>query len=254
MPDQTTNQHAIAGADAGASQLAVVTGASNGIGLELARVFARNGFDLFIIGGEDGIDAAASHLRSTGARVDATRADLATSQGVRDVYERMASLGRPIDVMAINAGVNVGGRFVERSLEEDLDLINLGVVSSVVLAKLVLRDMVQRNHGRVLFTSIAVNTPAPLGAVYGASKAFIEALTQALHTELRGTNVTVTALQPGAPGATTDDPAAIARDAFDALMAGKDQIVTAAPVNVTPATPAEQHPKPSESGPGAEAR
>lgn len=232
MPDDTANS----------SPLAVVTGASSGIGLALARVFASNGFDLFIVAEDEGINPAADDLRSTGARVDAMQADLATAHGVRDVYERMASLGRPIDTVAINAGVGVGGPFVENSLEEELNLINLNVVSTVVLAKLVLRDMVQRNHGRVLFTSsIAADMPAPFEAVYGASKAFIQSFAEALRNELKDTNVTITALQPGATDTSffsraqmedakvgtgkKDDPADVAQDAFDALMAGKDHVV-----------------------------
>jgi len=280
MPSDTNDQNRGDSNDAGASQLAAVTGASSGIGLELARVFAKNGFDLFIIAEDAGIDAAADDLRATGARVDAIRADLATGQGVRDVYERMATLGRPIDVMAINAGVGVGGPFVENSLEEELNLINLNVVSTVVLAKLVLRDMVQRNHGRVLFTSsIAADMPAPFEAVYGASKAFIQSFAEAVRNELKDTNVTITALQPGATDTNffhrahmedtkvgagkKDDPADVARDAYDALMAGKDHVVAGSFKNkaqdtmakfVPETTAAEQHRKESEPGSASDAR
>jgi short-subunit dehydrogenase len=233
-----------------------------------------------IIAEDEGIDAAANELRSTGARVDSIRADLATGLGVRDVYERMALLGRPIDVIAINAGVGVGGPFVENSLEEELNLLNLNVVSTVVLAKLVLRDMVQRNSGRVLFTSsIAADMPAPFEAVYGASKAFIQSFAEALRNELKDTNVTITALQPGATDTNffhrahmddtrvgsgkKDDPADVAQDAYDALMAGKDHVVAGSLKNkaqdtmarfVSEPMAAEQHRKQSEPGSASDAR
>ncbi|HEV7990337.1 MAG TPA: SDR family NAD(P)-dependent oxidoreductase, partial [Gemmatimonadaceae bacterium] len=178
---------------------AVVTGASSGIGLELAKQFAEHGFDLLVTAEDEGIEQAAESLRTMGAVADAVRADLATHEGVESLYERIVASGRPIDAIAINAGVGVGGPFVENDLDAELNLIALNVASVVHLTKRVLEDMVARNEGRILFTSsIAAEGPAPYEAVYGASKAFVQSFSEALRDELRNTNITVTALQPGA--------------------------------------------------------
>src|SRR4051812_34507248 len=150
---------------------AVITGASSGIGLELAKQFAEHGFDLLITSETEKINAAAAELRAMGAQVESTRADLATYTGVESLYAHIQALGRPIDAICINAGVGLGGPFLETNLQDELDLINLNIVSVVHLAKLVLPDMVSRNEGRVLFTaSIAAEMPAPFEAVYAASK------------------------------------------------------------------------------------
>ena len=223
---------------------AVITGASSGIGFELAREFAEHGFDLLVIAEDEGIDAATSSLRSLGAKVESVREDLATYEGVESVYERIRASGRPVDAVALNAGVGVGGPFVENDLEAELNLIALNVTSVVHLAKRLLQDMVARNDGRILFTSsIAAEAPAPYEAVYGASKAFVQSFAQALHDELRDTNITVTALQPGATETNffnragmedtkvgtmrKSDAADVARQGFEALMEGKDHVVAA---------------------------
>jgi len=223
---------------------AVITGASSGIGFELAREFAEHGFDVLIASEDDGIDAAADRLRALGAKVDSVRVDLATYDGVETLYQRIRDSARPVDAIALNAGVGVGGSFVENDLDAELNLIQLNVVSVVHLAKRVVRDMVERNEGRILFTSsIAAEAPAPYEAIYGASKAFVQSFAQALRDELRDTSVTVTALQPGATETNFfhragmddtkvaqmkhSDPADVARQGFEALMAGKDHVVSA---------------------------
>ena len=169
--------------------------------------------------------------------------DLAGYDGVEQLYARIQSGGRPIDAIAINAGVGVGGDFTHGTdLKEELNLINLNVVSTVHLAKRVLPDMTARGSGRVLFTaSIAAIMPAPFEAVYGASKAFVLSFSQALRNELKDSGVSVTALMPG-PTETEffhradmddthvgvskkDDPDDVARQGFEALMAGKDKII-----------------------------
>jgi uncharacterized protein len=255
-------------------QLAVVTGASSGIGLELAKLFAQHGYDLVIVAEDDGINSAAELLRSIGPMVESVQADLATRDGVDALWRRVQSLGRGVDAIAINAGVGVGGPFLETDLEEEINLINLNVTGAVHLSKYVVQHMADRDAGRILFTSsIAAEMPAPFEAVYGASKAFLLSFAQALRNELKDTNVTVTALQPG-PTDTNffaranmedtkvgadkkDDPADVARDGFDALMAGKDHVVAgsfknkvqAVMSNVTPDTvTAEMHRKLSEPG------
>lgn len=224
-------------------KFAAVTGASSGIGYELAREFAENGFDLLIAAEDAGIEIAAQKLRSAGAQVKAVQVDLAKYEGVERFYREIGSYGQPLDAIAINAGVGVGGDFArDTDLQKELNLISLNVTSTVHLAKRVLPDMVGRNEGRILFTaSIASTMPAPFEAVYGASKAFVLSFSEALRSELKDTCVTITALMPGATetnffhragmddtkvGASEkDDAAEVAHEGFEALMSGKDHVV-----------------------------
>jgi uncharacterized protein len=222
--------------------LALVTGASSGIGLELARQFAEHGFDLVVNAEDAELTAAAEQLREAGTTVQAVQADLRSRTGVDALWAAVQATGRPLAAAALNAGVGRGGPFVENDLADELDVIDLNVVSTVVLAKHVLRDMAARGEGRVLITSsIASTMPGPHQAVYNASKSFVQSLAEALATELRDTGVTVTSLMPG-PTDTEffergdlldtklgqgpkDDPAQVARQGFEALMAGKDKVL-----------------------------
>ncbi len=254
---------------------AVVTGASSGIGYELAKQFAQNGFDLLIASAGSGITGVTQDLEKLGAKVQALQVDLATYDGVEKLYNEAKSSGRALDAVAINAGVGVGGDFTrETDLKDELNLINLNVVSAVHLAKRVVKDMVARGQGRILFTSsIAATMPAPFEAVYGASKAFLSSFAQAIRNELKDTGVTVTALMPGATetnffhragmddtkvGANEkDDAGEVAREGFEALMAGKDHVVAGSLKNKVQAAAghalpdpvvAEMHRKQSEPG------
>lgn len=223
-------------------QFAVITGASSGIGFELAKQFAEHDFDLLIAAENSEINTAARELEGLGARVEAVRVDLADHDGVHKLQSAIQATGRPVDAIAINAGVGVSGRFVDTDLAAELNLIRLNVVSTVHLAKYIVREMVPRGGGRILFTSsIAGTMPTSYEAVYGASKAFVRSFSQSLRDELKDTGVTVTALMPGATetnffhragaddtklGASEkDDPAEVAREGFEALMAGKDHVV-----------------------------
>ncbi|OBK19476.1 SDR family NAD(P)-dependent oxidoreductase [Mycobacterium asiaticum] len=223
--------------------LALITGASSGIGLELAKRFAQDGYDLVVSAEDPGIDSAAEELRRSGVHVQPVRADLRTGKGVEQLYKQVVAVGQPLEAAALNAGVGLGGTFLDSTLQDTLALVDLNVRSTVHLAKLILSDMVDRNHGRVLFTSsIAATMPGSYQAVYNASKSFIQSLSEALHDELRDTGVTVTALMPGptdtnffhrAGLATSlmgrmsrkDDPAEVARQGFDALMQGDRKVV-----------------------------
>jgi short-subunit dehydrogenase len=222
--------------------LAVVTGASAGIGIELAAQFADNGFDLVIAAEDDAIHTAAERMPEQ-AQVLAVQVDLATSDGVEELYGHIRELGRPVDAIALNAGVGAGGAFAtDTVLEDELRLIDLNVRSTVHLAKHVVRDMVARDQGRILFTSsIASTMPGAFQAVYNASKSFVQSFALALRNELKDTNVTVTSLMPG-PTETEfferadmldtrigsmdgkDDPAEVARMGFEGLMAGKERV------------------------------
>ena len=219
---------------------AVVTGASSGIGLELARQFAENGFDLLIAAENGGIATAAAELQQAGASVETVVADLGTREGVELLW---SSATRPVDAIALNAGIGSGGAFVETDLELELQLVQLNVVGTMHLAKLALRQMVARGEGRVLFTSsIASTMPGPYEAVYGASKSFVQSLAEALRTEVADAGVTVTSLMPGPTGTNffhragmddtalgqsgKDDAATVARQGFEALMSGDEKVVS----------------------------
>ncbi|MBD2258317.1 SDR family NAD(P)-dependent oxidoreductase [Pseudanabaena sp. FACHB-2040] len=223
--------------------LAVVTGASSGIGYELAKQFAENGFDLLITATGPSINEAAQTLQELGANVKTVQSDLSTYEGVEILYQEIVSASRPVDAIAINAGVGVGGEFArETDLRDELNLLNLNVVSTVHLAKRVVKDMVNRGEGRILFTSsIASIMPGPFEAVYAASKAFTHSFAEALRNELKDTGVTVTSLMPGptdtnffdradmndtlADSVIQDDPTEVAKQGFEALMSGKDSII-----------------------------
>ena len=225
--------------------LALVTGASSGIGRELAKQFARNGFDL-IVAAEDELDGAVAELQSLGASVDGVRVDLAAPEGVEELWRRVEATGRPLDAAALNAGVGGGGAFVDIDLDKQLNIVDLNCRSTVHLAHFVLRDMVARNSGRVLFTSsIASTMPGSFQAVYNASKSFDQSLALALRNELKDTEVTITSLMPGPTdtefferadmedtkigAGDKDDPEDVARLGFEALMDGKERVVAASP-------------------------
>lgn len=223
--------------------LAAVTGASSGIGLELARQFALHGYDLVVCADDIALALAAQDLESDGASVGALKLDLRTFEGVEAFYDEIRAKGAPLEAIAINAGVGVSGDFArETDLREELAMIHLNVVSTVHLAKLAAADMVAEGRGRILITaSMAGLIPAPLSAVYAATKAFDISFAQSLHHELEGTGVSVTVLIPGptdteffsragmedtrtAQKALANDPADVARQAFDALMSGKARV------------------------------
>lgn len=227
-----------------ASRLALVTGASSGIGLELARLFARDGYDLVIAADDDAIVAAAAELaESNDVAVRPVQADLAYPDQIEHLYRSAAEGGRRIHAAALNAGIGRAGAFVGGDLDADLRIIDLNVRATVHLAKLVLDAMVEDGGGRVLFTSSLVATmPGSNQSMYNASKAFIQSFAEALHDELRGTPVTVTALMPG-PTDTDffrrngmlntplgqlpfkDDPADTAKAGYEAMLAGRPKVV-----------------------------
>src|SRR5215211_2304278 len=218
--------------------LALVTGASSGIGLELARQFATHDFDVVVTAEDAELTAAASALRETGATVHEVRSDLRTSDGVEHLWREVSALGRPLDAAALNAGVGRGGAFLDIDLADERDIIDLNVKSTVQLSKLVLRDMHARDEGRLLITS---TMPGSFQAVYNASKSFLQSFAEALQEELKDSAVTITSLMPG-PTETQfferadmldtkvgqsdkDDPAQVAEQGFEALMKGERKLV-----------------------------
>ena len=250
--------------------LAVVTGASSGIGFELAKLCAESGFNL-IIAADTPLDEAADALQSTGVTVEPLQVDLATQEGVDALHALIG--GRPVDYLLANAGHGIGHAFLDQDFDAIRHVIDTNITGTVYLAQLVVREMRARNEGRVLFTgSIAGFMPGSFSAVYNGTKAFINSFSFALRNELKDTNITVTCLMPGATdtefferanetdtkvGADEKDLAYdVAKDGFDAMMAGKGDVVSGlynkfmtAMASVTPAgLAAEQHRRMAEPG------
>lgn len=228
--------------------LALVTGASSGIGFELAKLFAEDGYDLIVAADDDGIRASADKLASSGTEVRAVQVDLRKEDEVDRLYSSATENGRRLDAVALNAGTGGGGRFVDRTLDEDLNIIDLNVRGTTQLAKLVLADMVSADSGKLLFTSsIVAMMPGSYQTIYNASKSFVQSFAEALQDELRDTGVTISALMPG-PTDTNffrrvgmldtlvgkmpkDDAGKVAKQGYDALMQGKKKVVASSPLS-----------------------
>jgi len=226
-------------------QLALVTGASSGIGRELAKQFATHDFDLVIAAEDDGLADAKRELEALGATVDAVKVDLTRDEGVDELWRRTTALRRPLAAAALNAGVAAGGAFAHGTdLDDELAIVDLNVRSTVHLAKHVVEEMAPRGEGRILFTSsIAATMPGAFHAVYNASKSFVQAFALGLRNELKDSGVTVTALMPGPTdtelferadmldtkvgAGEKDDPADVARDGFEGMMKGEERVVSA---------------------------
>jgi short-subunit dehydrogenase len=221
--------------------LAVVTGASSGIGYHLARIAAEHGYDL-VVAADTPLDEAVLDFKSCGAqRVDAVQVDLATRQGVDELVNLLQ--GREVDALMANAGHGLGGSFLEQDFEQVQHVIDTNVTGTIYLIQHLARGMTARGQGRILVTgSIAGFQPGSFHAVYNGSKAFIDSFSQALRNEMRNTGVTVSLLMPGPTdtdffvradlmetkvGADMkkDDPAMVARVGFDAMLKGEADVV-----------------------------
>jgi len=224
----------------------LITGASSGIGLSLAREFARRDYNLILVAAHmDRLRVAESELEKINPQIDihCIQADLATEEGPFDVFHQVKLLGVPINVLVNNAGVGVYGMFKDTDYDSERSLIQLNIISVVVLTKLFLPDMLAQKNGHILMTSsVLAMSGAPQLSVYAASKSFIYSFVQGIRDELSNDNIVVTALLPGATD--TDffaragmldthvahkdmvDPDVVAKDAVDALLAGKDHVVT----------------------------
>jgi uncharacterized protein len=256
-----------------AKSLAIVTGASSGIGYELAKLCAQNGYDLLIAADQAAIHDAAKDFQALGSEVEAIEADLATVEGVDKLYA--AAKGRPVGALLANAGHGLGHAFLDQDFAEARHVIDTNITGTLYLIQKVGRDMRARNEGRILITgSIAGFMPGTFQAVYNGTKAFIDSFSFALRAELKDTDVTVTCLMPGATETEfferagmedtqvgqdkKDDPAYVAQVGFDAMMRGDGDVVsgwknkfTTILASVTPAGMlAEQHRKMAEPGSG----
>jgi uncharacterized protein len=220
--------------------IALITGASSGIGLELARIFAANRHDVVLVArSEDKLRDLARECEQNGSRAHVVAADLAKPGGAKVVRDAVAVLGIQIDVLVNNAGFGVYGRFAGTALERELESIQVNVVALTELTKRFLPAMIARGSGRILnVASTAGFLPGPLMAVYYATKAYVISFSEAIANELEGTGVTVTVLCPG-PTATGFQAAAnlessrivsllrkatsrsVAEAGYDAVMGGK---------------------------------
>jgi uncharacterized protein len=219
--------------------LAVVTGASSGIGYQLARIAAQQGYDL-VVAADTPLADAAREFEALGAQVHAVQADLATTAGVQHLVDAIG--GRDVEALMANAGHGLGGSFLAQDWQQILHVINTNIVGTLHLVQTIARSMVARASGRILITgSVAGLHPGSFEAVYGASKAFIDSFALALREELEGTEVTVTCLLPG-PTATgfyaradmldtrvgqmpKADPGRVARLGFEAMCKGEADVV-----------------------------
>lgn len=229
-----------------ADKLAVVTGASSGIGYNLAKVFAENGFDLIIASAGERLEKAAADFTAMGVNVTPVQADLATYDGVDELWQTVEASGRKLDAIAINAGVGLGGNFAETDLDKEINMVRLNVEGTMHIAKHAVKKMVGQRDGKILITaSIASEMVAPKEAVYSATKAFDLSFAKSIREELEGTGVTVTALQPGpvdtdffnraemgdtkvgTEGKKESEPYDVAKQGFEALMKGEKHVYSA---------------------------
>lgn len=252
-------------------QLAVVTGASTGIGFELAKCCAEAGFDLVVAADEERIFSAAEQLTERGVAVEALVADLATEEGVEALYA--ATKGRPVSALLANAGRGLGHGFLDQNFEEVRHVIDTNVTGTLYTIQRFGRDMRERGEGKILITgSIAGVIPGTFQAVYNGTKALLDSFSIALRNELKDSGVSVTCLMPGPTeteffaradlldtkvGTEKKQPAAeVAKVGFEAMLAGDSEVVAgwrnklqATLANVTPnSVLAEQHRKQAEPG------
>lgn len=231
--------------------LVLVTGASSGIGYELARLFAADGHDVIITatGNNDGLTRTADAVRACGVDAIIVEADLTASDGVQSLVAAVADAGRPLDAAALNAGVDVGGRFIgDTDLTAELSMIQLNIASQVHLTKRLLPAMLERNSGRLLYTaSISGTMPTPYEAVYGGTKAFLISFVEAIREENKDSEVTLTLLLPGEvdtnfwhrAGMDTTTlglgekaaPTKVAQEGYNAMKAGRDRVVAGKPAS-----------------------
>ncbi|RZK57887.1 MAG: SDR family oxidoreductase [Pedobacter sp.] len=224
---------------------ALITGATSGIGFELAKLFAKDKYDLIIVArDQDELESAAAELKKEGVKVITISKDFFLSGTAFEVYDEVKAMGIEVKVLVNDAGQGVYGKFIETDLERELNIIQLNIGATVILTKLFLKDMVKRNAGKILnVASIAGKVPGPYQAVYHGTKAFVHSFNEAVRSEIADTDVTITSLLPGATD--TDffrkadmleskmvedqdlaDPAEVAKDGYDALMSGKDMVIS----------------------------
>lgn len=230
-----------------ANQYALVTGATNGIGYELAKLFAQDGYNIIAVARtEADLQKVAEEFRNQyNVKVEVIAKDLFGEKAPTEVHEEVKSRGLQVEVLVNDAGQGVYGLFDETDLEEQMKIIHLNIVSLTRLTYHFLKDMKARNSGKILQVgSVVSELPAPYQAVYGGTKAYVLSFSEALISELKDSAVTVSVLQPGATDtdffnkagaqdskiaadkSKLSDPAKVAKDGYDALMKGDDKVVS----------------------------
>ena len=221
------------------TKFAIVTGASSGIGLEIAKLAAADGYDLLVAADTPFVDAAAG-LKDLGVEVKQIEADLATEQGVRQLLDALG--GREVDVLVANAGHGLGGAFLDQSFDDWRHVVDTNITGTLLLIQPVLKKMVARGEGKVLITgSIAGHVAGSFHAVYNGSKAFIDSFAAAIGNEIKDSGVTITCLKPGATEteffhragmddtkvgqSKKADPADTAKTGWEAMMKGEHAVV-----------------------------
>lgn len=227
-------------------QTALITGATSGIGMELAHCFAEDGYDIILVARHiEELKKVGEELQSSyGIQTYEIATDLMEPDAAEKLYHEVIRMGLRVDALVNDAGQGVWGNFVDTDLQQELKIIQLNINSVVVLTKLFLRDMVARNSGKILqLASTASKSPSPLLSVYAGTKAFVYNFTLGLINELKDTNVTMTALMPGPTNtdffhkagaeqtvvyleADLADPADVARDGYEALQDGESKVVS----------------------------
>jgi len=224
---------------------ALITGGTSGIGLELAKLFAKDGYNLVLVArNEAALSKTASELKQLNdITVETISKDLFKPENTFELYQEIKSKNLQIDVLVNDAGQGQYGEFLDSDIEREIDIINLNIVSLVILTKHFLTDMVARGTGKILnLSSLASKTPGPYQSVYHATKAFVQSFTEAIRSEVKDKGIVVTALLPGVTD--TDffnkadmldskavqgekaDPADVAQDGYDALMNDDDKVVS----------------------------
>jgi short-subunit dehydrogenase len=222
-------------------KFAVVTGASTGIGYELAKCCANDGYDLLIAADEGRIETAAEYLKSLGPDVKAVQAELSTREGVDMLYKAID--GRPVDALLANAGRGLGKAFVDQDFNDIQRVLDTNITGTIYLIHKIARDMRDRRDGKILITgSVAGFEPGSFNAVYNGTKAFIDSFAAAIRNELKDTGVSVTCLMPGATEtefferadlldtkigqSDKADPADVAKMGYEAMQTGDDSVIT----------------------------
>lgn len=249
----------------GTTPFAIVTGASSGIGYQLAKLCAQGGYDLLLAADSPSIVDVAAEMRTYGVSVHALEVDLATDKGLQQLCE--AAKGRPIDALLANAGHGLGGGFLDQEFGDARHVLDTNVTGTIYLLHEIGRRMRARGSGRILITgSIAGFVPGAYQAVYNATKSFIDSFALALRAELEESGVTVTCLLPGATDTAfferaglldtklgqspKADPADVARVGFEAMLRGEGDVIAGwknklevAVANVVPAEMLAEHHK-----------
>jgi short-subunit dehydrogenase len=224
----------------------LITGASSGIGYELAKLFTKNKYNLIIVGRDlQELEKRATEFKQHGVEVISISKDLFNRDEAFSLYDEVKTHGVQVEILVNDAGQGVYGEFENTAIERELNIIDLNISSLVILTKLFLKDMIGRGSGKILnLASIASKVPGPWQSVYHATKAFVLSFTEAIREETKDKGITITALMPGATDTdffnkadmlaskavqdkdALSDPADVAMDGFEALFAGKDKVIS----------------------------